>query len=210
MTPVGGYQERVLEELTREQILDWGNRAADHHLVFDHIDRYGKLSAQRLFTRASVARGWLRCRGVSWRSARCSRQPDSCFVLPPTGRSAVDAMGDAAQGDLHTRLAGVAARFTRMAVALRARGCGARPVVMQWEAGRAAVIGVFLHVRDVVTAGQRGPVQPGTPPRRWRTSWRERQRKRGPVSLSQAMMWCPLMPIAGNAQTWAAVGRFHL
>ncbi|MCA1221403.1 hypothetical protein [Streptomyces sp. 8L] len=49
-------QELVLEELTREQVLDWRNRAAaDHQLVFDHIDRYGELSAQRLFTRVFVA-----------------------------------------------------------------------------------------------------------------------------------------------------------
>ncbi|MEE1931305.1 hypothetical protein V1J52_24565 [Streptomyces sp. TRM 70351] len=49
-------QELVLEKLTREQVLDWRNRAdADHQLVFDHIDRYGELSAQRLFTRAFVA-----------------------------------------------------------------------------------------------------------------------------------------------------------
>ncbi|MEV7488893.1 hypothetical protein ACIQGA_33660 [[Kitasatospora] papulosa] len=49
-------QEFVLEELTREQVLDWRNRAAaDHQLVFDHIDRYGELSAQRLFTRAFVS-----------------------------------------------------------------------------------------------------------------------------------------------------------
>ncbi|MFD8621424.1 hypothetical protein [Streptomyces sp. NPDC059513] len=49
-------QELLLEELTREQVLDWRNRAAaDHQLVFDHIDRYGELSAQRLFTRAFVA-----------------------------------------------------------------------------------------------------------------------------------------------------------
>lgn len=50
-------QELVLENLTREQVLDWRNRAAaDHRLVFDHIDRYGERSAQRLFTRAFVAR----------------------------------------------------------------------------------------------------------------------------------------------------------
>lgn len=49
-------QELILEELTREQVLDWRNRAAaDHQLVFDHIDQYGELSAQRLFTRAFVA-----------------------------------------------------------------------------------------------------------------------------------------------------------
>ncbi len=29
--------------------------AADHQVLFDHIDRYGELSAQRLFTRAFVA-----------------------------------------------------------------------------------------------------------------------------------------------------------
>ncbi|MFE7129519.1 hypothetical protein ACFVIM_01520 [Streptomyces sp. NPDC057638] len=33
-------QELVLEDLTREQVLDWRTRAvADHQLVFDHIDR---------------------------------------------------------------------------------------------------------------------------------------------------------------------------
>ncbi|RSS24295.1 hypothetical protein EF916_27675 [Streptomyces sp. WAC08452] len=49
-------QELVLEELTREQVLEWRNRAAvDHQLVVDHIDRYGELSAQRSFTRAFVA-----------------------------------------------------------------------------------------------------------------------------------------------------------
>ncbi|MFE9539735.1 hypothetical protein [Streptomyces sp. NPDC006691] len=48
--------ELVLEDLTREQVLDWRNRAAaDHQLVFDHIERYGQPSAQRLFTRAFVA-----------------------------------------------------------------------------------------------------------------------------------------------------------
>ncbi|MDX3342725.1 hypothetical protein V5N34_32000 [Streptomyces baarnensis] len=49
-------QQLILENLTREQVLDWRNRAAaDHQLVFDHIDRYGEQSAQRLFTRAFVA-----------------------------------------------------------------------------------------------------------------------------------------------------------
>ncbi|MFD9235689.1 hypothetical protein ACFWB3_10455 [[Kitasatospora] papulosa] len=47
-------QKLVLEELTREQVLDWRNPAG-HQLVFDHIDRYGETSAQRLFTRAFVA-----------------------------------------------------------------------------------------------------------------------------------------------------------
>ncbi|MDX3637041.1 hypothetical protein PV728_44015 [Streptomyces europaeiscabiei] len=46
----------VLEDLTREQVVDWRTRAArDHQVVFDHIDRYGETSAQRLFTRAFVA-----------------------------------------------------------------------------------------------------------------------------------------------------------
>ncbi|MFK0112496.1 hypothetical protein [Streptomyces sp. NPDC091217] len=47
----------VLEDLTREQVLDWRTRAArDHQVVFDHIDRYGETSAQRLFTREFVAK----------------------------------------------------------------------------------------------------------------------------------------------------------
>ncbi|MEU6357012.1 hypothetical protein ABZ896_48240 [Streptomyces sp. NPDC047072] len=49
-------RDLVLEDLTREQVLDWRTRAArDHQVVFDHIDRYGEHSAQRLFTRAFVA-----------------------------------------------------------------------------------------------------------------------------------------------------------
>ncbi|WAU78363.1 hypothetical protein O1Q96_00495 (plasmid) [Streptomyces sp. Qhu-G9] len=45
----------VLEELTREQVLSWRTRAAkDHQLAIDRIDRYGEMSAQRLFTRAFV------------------------------------------------------------------------------------------------------------------------------------------------------------
>ncbi|MFB7260644.1 hypothetical protein ACFCXH_00520 [Streptomyces nojiriensis] len=49
-------QELVLEYLTREQVLDWRDRAAtDHQVVLDHIARYGETSAQRLFTRAFVA-----------------------------------------------------------------------------------------------------------------------------------------------------------
>ncbi|MEU1407857.1 hypothetical protein ABZ471_36970 [Streptomyces sp. NPDC005728] len=53
---VGGVdQELVLEDLTREQVLDCRTRAAhDHQVVHDHIERYGKASAQRLFTRAFV------------------------------------------------------------------------------------------------------------------------------------------------------------
>lgn len=48
-------QGLVLEDLTREQVLDWRTRAAkDHQLVFDHIDRYGEVSARRLFTSAFV------------------------------------------------------------------------------------------------------------------------------------------------------------
>ncbi|MET7886683.1 hypothetical protein [Streptomyces avermitilis] len=48
-------RDLVLEDLTREQVLDWRTRAArDHQVVFDHIDRYGEASAQRLFTRSFV------------------------------------------------------------------------------------------------------------------------------------------------------------
>ncbi|MGW6145298.1 hypothetical protein [Streptomyces sp. NPDC055140] len=53
---VGVERELVLEDLTREQVLDSRTRgAADHQVVFDHIERYGEASAQRLFTRAFVA-----------------------------------------------------------------------------------------------------------------------------------------------------------
>ncbi|MFE4018540.1 hypothetical protein ACFXPZ_14115 [Streptomyces sp. NPDC059101] len=49
-------QELLLEDLTRDQVLDWRARAAaDHQVVLDHIERYGEHSAQRLFTRALVA-----------------------------------------------------------------------------------------------------------------------------------------------------------
>ncbi|MFF3675852.1 hypothetical protein ACFYYS_17980 [Streptomyces sp. NPDC002120] len=49
-------QELVLEDLTREQVLDWRDRAAaDHQIIFDHVVRCGETSAQRLFTRAFVA-----------------------------------------------------------------------------------------------------------------------------------------------------------
>ncbi|MGW3652477.1 hypothetical protein [Streptomyces sp. NPDC000878] len=48
-------QELVLEELSREQVVGWRNRAAkDHQVVFDHIDRYGEISARRLFTSVFV------------------------------------------------------------------------------------------------------------------------------------------------------------
>jgi hypothetical protein len=44
-------QELILEDLTREQVIDWRARAGhDHQVVFDHIDRYGETSARRLFT----------------------------------------------------------------------------------------------------------------------------------------------------------------
>ncbi|MER6123032.1 hypothetical protein ABT173_10180 [Streptomyces sp. NPDC001795] len=50
-------QDLVLEDLTRAQVIDWRTRAAkDHQIVFDHIDRYGERSAQRLFTREFVAK----------------------------------------------------------------------------------------------------------------------------------------------------------
>ena len=49
-------QELVLEDLTRQQVRDGRTRAAhDHQVVFDHIDRYGEVSAQGLFTRAFVS-----------------------------------------------------------------------------------------------------------------------------------------------------------
>ncbi|MBT1190108.1 hypothetical protein HET69_40580 [Streptomyces sp. CJ_13] len=49
-------QELILEDLTREQVLGWRDRAAaDHQIVLDHIARYGEHSAQRLFTRRFVA-----------------------------------------------------------------------------------------------------------------------------------------------------------
>ncbi|MCQ8772082.1 hypothetical protein [Streptomyces telluris] len=54
--PAGVDPGLVLEDLTREQVLDWRNRAAaDHQIVHDHIARYGEQSAQRLFTRVLVA-----------------------------------------------------------------------------------------------------------------------------------------------------------
>lgn len=53
---IEGDQELVLEDLTRQQILEWRDRAAaDHQVVHDHIERYGEVSAQRLFTRPLVA-----------------------------------------------------------------------------------------------------------------------------------------------------------
>lgn len=54
--PVDVDQEQILEELTREQILDWHDRAdVDYQLVFDHIDQSSETSTQRLFTRTFVA-----------------------------------------------------------------------------------------------------------------------------------------------------------
>ncbi|MER8088623.1 hypothetical protein ABTZ57_26815 [Streptomyces sp. NPDC094048] len=54
--PVDGDQESVLQDLTREQVLDWRNRAADDHRVLhDHIERYGKHSADSSRT-AELAR----------------------------------------------------------------------------------------------------------------------------------------------------------
>jgi hypothetical protein len=56
LADVDGDQVLVLEELTREQVLDWRTRAAhDHQIMFGHIDRYGEESAKRLFTRALIA-----------------------------------------------------------------------------------------------------------------------------------------------------------
>ncbi|MER8116036.1 DciA family protein [Streptomyces sp. NPDC094031] len=49
-------QELVLEDLTREHVLDYRTRAVhDHQIVHDHVARYGEHSAQRLFTRSFVA-----------------------------------------------------------------------------------------------------------------------------------------------------------
>ncbi|MFI9311173.1 hypothetical protein [Streptomyces triculaminicus] len=46
-----GEAPLVLEELTRQQVIDWRARAErDHQLVLDHIDEHGELSARRLFT----------------------------------------------------------------------------------------------------------------------------------------------------------------
>ncbi|MFE2626339.1 hypothetical protein ACFXDP_00045 [Streptomyces sp. NPDC059374] len=48
-------QDLVLQDLTREQVLDWRTRAArDHQVVFDRTEEYGETSAQRLSTRAFV------------------------------------------------------------------------------------------------------------------------------------------------------------
>ncbi|MFG2603123.1 hypothetical protein ACGFT2_06135 [Streptomyces sp. NPDC048514] len=48
-------QALVLEDLSREQVLDWRVRALkDHQVVFDHIDRYGEPSARRLFSNQLV------------------------------------------------------------------------------------------------------------------------------------------------------------
>ncbi|MEV5239589.1 hypothetical protein AB0K89_10830 [Streptomyces cinnamoneus] len=46
-----GQAPLVLEELTRQQVIDWRTRAErDHQLVLAHIDEYGELSGRRLFT----------------------------------------------------------------------------------------------------------------------------------------------------------------
>jgi hypothetical protein len=50
-----GDRELVLEDLSRQQVLEWRNRACrDHQVVHDHIERYGAVSARRLFTGAFV------------------------------------------------------------------------------------------------------------------------------------------------------------
>jgi ABC-type dipeptide/oligopeptide/nickel transport system permease subunit len=47
--------ELALDDLPREQVIDWRARGAhNHQIVFDHIDRYGGTSARRLFTRTFV------------------------------------------------------------------------------------------------------------------------------------------------------------
>ncbi|MET9669377.1 hypothetical protein ABZY19_29025 [Streptomyces sp. NPDC006475] len=48
-------RELVLEDLTRDQVLGWRSLAArDHQVVHDHIERYGEVSARRLFTNRFV------------------------------------------------------------------------------------------------------------------------------------------------------------
>ncbi|MFE5200973.1 hypothetical protein ACFQ93_46125 [Streptomyces sp. NPDC056601] len=48
-------RELVLEDLTRDQVLDWRVRAMkDHQVVFDHIDQYSESSARRLFSHQLV------------------------------------------------------------------------------------------------------------------------------------------------------------
>ncbi|MEU9189498.1 hypothetical protein AB0D14_34135 [Streptomyces sp. NPDC048484] len=48
-------QELVLEDLTPDQVRQWRVRAMkDHQVVFDHIDRFGELSARRLFSNRLV------------------------------------------------------------------------------------------------------------------------------------------------------------
>lgn len=45
----------ILEDLSRDQVLDWRARAAkDHQIVVDHITQYGEFSARRLFTNSFV------------------------------------------------------------------------------------------------------------------------------------------------------------
>jgi hypothetical protein len=54
----GQYDEQTplnLEDLSRDQVLDWRACAAkDHQVVLDHITQYGELSARRLFTSTFV------------------------------------------------------------------------------------------------------------------------------------------------------------
>jgi hypothetical protein len=55
LADVAQEQELVLEDLTREQVIDWRARAAhDHQIVFDHIDQFGETSARRLFSHQLV------------------------------------------------------------------------------------------------------------------------------------------------------------
>ncbi|MFF3367116.1 hypothetical protein [Streptomyces misionensis] len=70
-------QELVLEELARDQVLDWRVRVMkDPQVVFDHIDRYGEMSARRLFTGRLVDQvqrlaglGHLNLGYIPWRQA---------------------------------------------------------------------------------------------------------------------------------------------
>ncbi|MEU6019351.1 hypothetical protein ABZ826_36775 [Streptomyces sp. NPDC047515] len=57
--PVDVDQELVLQDLTREQVLDWRNRtAADHQVLHGHIEQYAKHSADPSRTAELTRGGW--------------------------------------------------------------------------------------------------------------------------------------------------------
>lgn len=89
-------QELVLDELTREQVLNWRNlAAADHQLVFDHIDRLSELSAQHLSPGGSFPRCSAWPASGTWTSATppgCRREGNearvpACVSWTPGGAS---------------------------------------------------------------------------------------------------------------------------